>query len=171
MMLFGGKRKKDVFVRPHWRSRPRRKSKGISWKVWLVLAIIGSAAYIVVKYPLVALGIAILFLVIVIGMVTWLIGRRRYRQSVYHVSPKPSIKQTQQQPWFQAQTQPIRDSRYIAEPVRQAVLARDNWQCVQCGSRSYLELDHIIPLSRGGATSYENLQVLCRRCNQLKGNR
>lgn len=65
----------------------------------------------------------------------------------------------------------IIDSKYIPVDIRRAVLERDNYQCQQCGSNSYLELDHIIPRSRGGATSYENLQVLCHGCNMQKGNR
>ena len=62
-----------------------------------------------------------------------------------------------------------RDSRYIPDQLRLAVLSRDNNRCRYCGSNAYLELDHIIPLSKGGATSYENLQVLCRSCNLRKG--
>lgn len=65
----------------------------------------------------------------------------------------------------------IIDRRYIPTKLRRAVFDRDNGQCRRCGSRSYLELDHIIPLSKGGATSYDNLQVLCRSCNGHKGNR
>ena len=65
---------------------------------------------------------------------------------------------------------PVRDSRYIPTWMRQHIMQRDQGQCVQCGSRSYLEFDHIIPLSRGGATSANNLQLLCRRCNLSKHN-
>ncbi len=61
------------------------------------------------------------------------------------------------------------DTRYIPDQLRLAIMTRDNYRCRYCGSNAYLELDHIIPLSKGGATSYENLQVLCRSCNQRKG--
>lgn len=63
------------------------------------------------------------------------------------------------------------DSRSIPQDVKAQVWQRDGGACVECGDGHYLEFDHIIPLSRGGATSATNLQILCRACNRAKGAR
>lgn len=49
------------------------------------------------------------------------------------------------------------------------VFARDGLRCVRCGSGEDLQADHVIPWSQGGATTLENLQTLCGRCNGRKG--
>lgn len=59
----------------------------------------------------------------------------------------------------------------IPEPIRHEVWRRDQGACVGCGARQNLQFDHIIPLSHGGAASAQNLQLLCRACNQAKGAR
>ncbi|MEU7632780.1 TerD family protein [Nocardia sp. NPDC049220] len=64
-----------------------------------------------------------------------------------------------------------RDSRSIPQEVKAEVWQRDGGKCVECGDGHYLEFDHVIPLSRGGATSATNLQILCRSCNRVKGAR
>lgn len=56
----------------------------------------------------------------------------------------------------------------ISEAVRSEVWRRDGGCCVKCGSNQNLEFDHIIPVSKGGATSAANLQLLCRTCNRGK---
>ncbi|MGV9411734.1 TerD family protein [Nocardia sp. NPDC003693] len=63
------------------------------------------------------------------------------------------------------------DTRTIPQEVKAQVWQRDGGKCVECGDSHYLEFDHIIPLSRGGATSAPNLQILCRACNRVKGAR
>ena len=55
--------------------------------------------------------------------------------------------------------------------TRRAVFARDGWTCQYCGSRSNLTVDHVIPRSRGGDTSWTNVVAACLRCNLRKGNR
>ncbi|MGV0157167.1 HNH endonuclease [Rhodococcus sp. GB-02] len=42
---------------------------------------------------------------------------------------------------------------------------------MECGASTYLEYDHIIPFSRGGASTEGNVQLLCRACNLAKGAR
>lgn len=62
-------------------------------------------------------------------------------------------------------------SRHIPHNVRLTVWQRDQGKCVQCSAASYLEFDHIIPFSKGGASTAQNVQLLCRRCNLAKGDR
>jgi 5-methylcytosine-specific restriction endonuclease McrA len=51
------------------------------------------------------------------------------------------------------------------------VFERDDFRCLKCGSRRNLNADHIHPESKGGPTTLENLQTLCRGCNSRKGAR
>jgi len=54
---------------------------------------------------------------------------------------------------------------------RRAVMARDGFRCQYCGSTRQLTLDHIVPTSRGGRTTWENLVTSCAPCNVRKGAR
>lgn len=62
-------------------------------------------------------------------------------------------------------------TRHIPGDVKREVYARDGGRCVQCGSDSYLEFDHIIPHAKGGANTVKNVQLLCRGCNNLKSDK
>ena len=60
-------------------------------------------------------------------------------------------------------------SRHI--PVtRRGVLRRDEFRCAYCG-RSASTIDHVIPRSRGGADTWENLVACCLACNNAKSDR
>lgn len=58
----------------------------------------------------------------------------------------------------------------IPDDVKLLVWERDQGRCVKCGSNLELQYDHIIPVSLGGASTPENLQILCGRCNRTKSN-
>lgn len=61
-----------------------------------------------------------------------------------------------------------------AAPTRQNVFKRDQYCCGYCGielSTSSATLDHIVPRSKGGATSWTNMVTACKDCNTSKGNR
>lgn len=66
---------------------------------------------------------------------------------------------------------PLNKTRSIPQEVRNIVWARDGGRCVECGGAEYLEYDHIIPYSKNGSNTENNIQILCRGCNSKKGNK
>lgn len=58
----------------------------------------------------------------------------------------------------------------VTNKMRFAIYQRDGNRCCICGSRHNLEIDHIFPVSKGGKSTYDNLQTLCHRCNIRKGS-
>ena len=58
----------------------------------------------------------------------------------------------------------------LSNTIREAIKKRDGEKCNYCGSTHDLEIDHILPVSKGGNSNAENLQVLCKECNILKFN-
>lgn len=62
----------------------------------------------------------------------------------------------------------------MSDRLRFLVLKRDNFTCKMCGKKAIdgaeLEVDHIVPVSKGGKTDLSNLQTLCKRCNRGKGD-
>lgn len=58
----------------------------------------------------------------------------------------------------------------ILPPTRNRIYKRDNHECVYCGSKKQLTLDHVIPKSRGGSNNWENLVTSCFKCNSKKSN-
>ena len=91
------------------------------------------------------------------------------RESILASSPKP--KRTKKS---KKQAKSTRRSHYIPAATRVDVLRRDNHRCVYCGvsaKKAELEIDHIIPFSKGGSNAISNLQTLCSVCNKGKSNR
>ena len=100
--------------------------------------------------------------------------------------PSCSITATRAHAKMYRRSHPRTDNRVrkhgaLSMPFRRKdVFERDNYQCRMCGCATqkhsiYLpdaaELDHIIPLSKGGAHALYNMQTLCRRCNAIKSDR
>ncbi len=54
---------------------------------------------------------------------------------------------------------------------RREVLRRDRNRCQYCGSRKQLTIDHVLPRSRGGKHTWDNVVIACGSCNSRKGNR
>jgi 5-methylcytosine-specific restriction endonuclease McrA len=69
----------------------------------------------------------------------------------------------------------VKIPRRISLPVtRRGVLSRDYYTCQYCGvtpPRKELTIDHVLPRSRGGNTTWENVVTACQKCNGRKGNR
>ncbi len=71
-----------------------------------------------------------------------------------------------------------RDPRHVPNAVRREVWERDGGQCTfvdadgrRCEERFRVELDHVVPVARGGCSTVENLRLLCRAHNQLAAER
>lgn len=71
-----------------------------------------------------------------------------------------------------------KEQRVLMTPkLRESVKERDHYTCCNCGNSTLtepnllLEIDHIIPVSKGGLTEESNLQTLCWKCNRSKGNK
>lgn len=55
--------------------------------------------------------------------------------------------------------------------TRQNVFKRDSFQCQYCSKKDHLTIDHVVPKSKGGMSTWNNLITACSRCNSMKGDR
>jgi len=68
----------------------------------------------------------------------------------------------------------IKLNRYIYVNIKQTnlnrknIFIRDNHKCLYCGSSKDLTIDHVIPKSKGGKNTWENLATCCKTCNSKK---
>lgn len=66
------------------------------------------------------------------------------------------------------------ERRKMSNGLRYEILKRDGFKCKLCGAtreNDKLNIDHIIPISKGGKTIKQNLRTLCQRCNSGKGSK
>ena len=79
-------------------------------------------------------------------------------------------------PSFQMRLPSVVSLKSYVKPTRNPaftrfnVFLRDRFQCQYCGSRDELTFDHVIPRSRGGQTTWENVVAACSPCNLKKGS-
>lgn len=102
--------------------------------------------------------------VAVAGLVVWLTAGP-FALGLFSVSAWWLLRRLHGRP---ARLRRARSRRVLSDAERQELLERDGWACVYCGATDELEIDHIIPFSRGGACSVDNFQVLCGPCNRSK---
>lgn len=60
------------------------------------------------------------------------------------------------------------NSYTVKKSVRKAVFEKHGEICLSCGAVDDITLDHVVPVSKGGKNTLDNLQPLCRRCNTIK---
>lgn len=59
---------------------------------------------------------------------------------------------------------------YVSRSLRARIFARDGYSCVYCGATEDLTIDHLVSRALGGTNQLDNLQTLCRTCNEAKGH-
>lgn len=71
----------------------------------------------------------------------------------------------------------IRVVNYVNIPYKKVALTRlnifkrDGFECQYCSRNEHLTIDHVVPKSKGGESTWKNLVTACSRCNSLKGDR
>jgi hypothetical protein len=68
----------------------------------------------------------------------------------------------------------VDSSIIVLNCTKNNIFRRDSFCCQYCGKhldKQYLTIDHVLPKSKGGGSSWENLVTCCRVCNQLKGSK
>lgn len=95
-----------------------------------------------------------------------------------------ACRQSQERMWSRNDKRRRRNAKKIVGAVEKVidvrVFARDKWRCCACGIKVHkkdvnamdaAEMDHIIPIAKGGVETYSNVQTLCRQCNQSKSDK
>lgn len=88
------------------------------------------------------------------------------RGVMYHALKLGLISSAEVDIYDQQQKRDRQKRGYVSSTIRKAVLERDHHQCLLCGSKDNLSIAHITPISRGGNSEIENLQILCVSCGK-----
>lgn len=92
---------------------------------------------------------------------------------VEHIEDNPIVTESQ----TYKRPSVIRLLKYVVlpykkiKPSRDNIFRRDEMECVYCDSKKNLTIDHVLPRSRGGQNTWENLVTCCTKCNCKKGDR
>lgn len=103
-------------------------------------------------------------------------GRSHLEHSVYFNSVKISEILNKIETLYDKKSFITTQRKMMTANLRQQILERDHYTCQKCGNNRMkepnllLEIDHIIPVSKGGLTEPNNLQTLCWKCNRSKSN-
>ncbi len=114
-------------------------------------------------------------IVIVVTSYTSAKGRNTYRKEArFEISDLKNVLKAAEKQHDYAQSREYQRS-LMTPTLRYAVLKRDQFRCQICGASQAdgvkLEVDHIMPISKGGKTEMSNLRTLCERCNRGKRDR
>ena len=102
---------------------------------------------------------------------TYVSGHIRNVSSTRSYTPRRSYSYTPRRTYSKSYNT---STRNFSKGMKQKAYNAQSGRCRHCGkhgSMKDMEADHIVPYSKGGRTTYSNLQILCRPCNRSKGNR
>lgn len=89
--------------------------------------------------------------------------------------PEPEMREIEKLPLHEIIERYPQYGIKLRESVFDKARTKGGYICADCKkvfpTRQYLHVDHIYPMSEGGLTIPDNLQILCRKCNQKKGNK
>ena len=109
-------------------------------------------------------------------MIAWAIGTNEFvlRGGTQHATGLQSMIRASSIIAIKGRNFMVRQFDRVPTLTKQMLLARDRYICAYCAQRfpfEQLEMEHILPKSKGGAESWMNLVTACKACNQRKSNR
>ena len=144
-----------------WGRRARRKWEFLL-STWVALLLYSASVHLAI---LAVLGAAVL------------LGYGGYRVRAHFFPPRPG---TVRPPGIVTGAGETRARQPLSREVKAAAWQRDGGRCRHCGTTDaeatartgvHLHYDHIVPFSRNGTDTVNNIQLLCENCNLAKGNR